>query len=285
MTAANEINPKAGDVALSPLRLYAANVAAAFRFLARPARTYPRHPWLLAPQRLAITLAVMVALILIGMFFIDAAAINAVRRVPRWVISAFDEITDFGKSGWFLWPIGILFLVIAAMPKNLSRVSQLVLAAMMVRLGFLFIAIGLPGLFVAIVKRMIGRARPLFTGVTDPFAFGLFVWSPKYASMPSGHAATAFGVLAAFGILWPRARPILLIYALLIAISRVMVTAHYPTDVAAGAVVGIVGVLMVRRYFALRRLGFSIAPDGSVQPMPGPSLKRIKSVARSLYAH
>ena len=111
-----------------------------------------------------------------------------------------------------------------------------------------------------------------------------FKWSAAYAGLPSGHATTAFAVLAAFGTLWPRARTILLIYALLIAASRVVVTAHYPTDVLAGALVGVVGALMVRRYFALRRLGFSVGPDGVLHQYPGPSLKRIKSVARELLA-
>jgi undecaprenyl-diphosphatase len=72
------------------------------------------------------------------------------------------------------------------------------------------------------------------------------------------------------------------IYALLIAASRVAVTAHYPSDVLAGALVGVVGALLVRRWFALRGLGFSIAPDGIVQQKAGPSLQRVKAVARAL---
>jgi len=68
------------------------------------------------------------------------------------------------------------------------------------------------------------------------------------------------------------------------SISRVVVTAHYPTDVLAGALVGAVGAMMVRRYFALRRLGFSIGPGGDVHQLPGPSLRRIKAVARGLLA-
>jgi membrane-associated phospholipid phosphatase len=63
-----------------------------------------------------------------------------------------------------------------------------------------------------------------------------------------------------------------------------VVNAHYPSDVFAGALVGIVGALMVRRYFALRRLGFSVGPDGALHLYPGPSLKRIKAVARELLA-
>ncbi len=288
MTAANGFNREDGGAAASALRRCAGNVAAALAMLTRPARGHPRQTWpviwRLAPQQLAIAAAVVVAVFLIGMIFIDAAAINAVAHLPRWLIWFFDQITDFGKSGWFLWPLGILFLGLAALPQRLPRVAQLALAAVMVRVGFLFVAIGAPSLFVTIVKRMIGRARPLVSGVADPYVFDPFVWRAAYASLPSGHATTAFAVLVAFGTLWPRARTILLIYALLIAASRIVVTAHYPTDVAIGALVGFAGALMVRRYFALRGLGFSVRSDGSVQQLPGPSLRRIKSVARALLA-
>jgi undecaprenyl-diphosphatase len=74
------------------------------------------------------------------------------------------------------------------------------------------------------------------------------------------------------------------IYALLIAVSRVVLTAHYPSDVLAAAGVGIAGALLVRRWFALRRLGFSVATDGAIHQFPGPSLARIKAVARALLA-
>ncbi len=165
-----------------------------------------------------------------------------------------------------------MFLALAALP-SLPRVPQLVLAAIMVRVGFLFVAIGVPSLFVTIVKHMIGRARPLVGGSLDPYLFSPFKWPAAYAGLPSGHATTAFAVLVAFGTLWPRARTILWIYALLIAASRVVVTAHYPSDVLAGALVGVVGALLVRRWFALRRLGFSIGPDGALHQYPGPSLQ------------
>jgi undecaprenyl-diphosphatase len=68
----------------------------------------------------------------------------------------------------------------------------------------------------------------------------------------------------------------------LIAVSRIVVTAHYPSDVLAGAVVGTVGALMVRRYFALRHLGFSLGADGVPHRSPGPSPQRIKAIARAL---
>src|SRR4029078_3866583 len=117
-------------------------------------------------------------------------------------------------------------------------------------------------------------------GRRHPLLFYPFKWVPAYAGMPSGHATTAFAVLVAFGTLWPRARMSLLVYALLIAISRVVVTAHYPTDVLSGALVGAVGAMMVRRYFALRRLGFSIGPAGGNHQSPTASLRGGHAVCR-----
>ena len=75
------------------------------------------------------------------------------------------------------------------------------------------------------------------------------------------------------------------IYAVLIALSRVVITAHHPSDVIGGAIVGAVGAVMVRNWLAARRLGFSVAADGSVRAMPGPSFRRIiKAVARRLHS-
>jgi undecaprenyl-diphosphatase len=110
----------------------------------------------------------------------------------------------------------------------------------------------------------------------------LGVWRPDYASFPSGHATTAFAAAIAIGLIWPRLRVWLWTYALIIAVSRVVILAHYTSDVIAGAVVGVVGALLARDWFAARRLGFAIGPNGSVMTLPGPSLQRIKRVARSL---
>ena len=260
------------------------NLAVAFGYIARQPRIRTDHPWLLPPKQLALAASLTLGVFLLGLVFIDARTSAAVKSLPHWLVSFFDVITDYGKSGYVLWPLGLLFLALCALPPILPRFQQRVLAAVMVRIGFLFTAVAVPSLFTTIVKRMIGRARPLVTGHLDPYAFSPFIWRSDYASLPSGHTTTAFAVLVAFSTLWPRARTYFLIYAMLIAISRVVLTAHYPTDVAAGALVGIIGALFVRRWFALRRLGFSLGPDGVPHQYPGPSLRRVKAVARNLLA-
>ena len=162
--------------------------------------------------------------------------------------------------------------------------SRLVLTAVAVRIGFVFLAIGVPGLLVAIVKRLIGRARPLVGADADPFLYLPFGWNVEYASLPSGHATTAFAAAVAIGALWPRLRPLMWTYAVMIAVSRVVLTAHHPSDVLAGAVFGVVGALVVRDWFAARRLGFVLSVDGDIRALPGPSFARIKRVARQLVA-
>jgi undecaprenyl-diphosphatase len=111
-----------------------------------------------------------------------------------------------------------------------------------------------------------------------------FAWRPDYASLPSGHATNVFAALVAVGLVCPRLRAIMLVYALTIAASRVIVLAHHPSDVIAGAIAGTLGALLVRDWFAARRLGFVLDRDGRVRALPGPSLRRLMTVARKFAA-
>lgn len=228
---------------------------------------------------------VAIAVIVAAMFVLDAWSINLARRLPADLSAAANRLTDFGKSGWFLFPLGFVLLALAAMDSPaMPRFARGILAAWAVRLGFVVVAIGLPGLFVTIIKRLIGRARP-FVVADDVWAYVPFSWHPAYASFPSGHATNAFAALVAIGAIFPQARALLWIYAVLIAFSRVAVMAHHPSDVLAGAIVGAVGAFLVRDWFAARRLGFTVRADGSVRAMPAPGLPRIiKAVARRFYS-
>jgi undecaprenyl-diphosphatase len=230
-----------------------------------------------------VALALVAAAVAIGaaMLVLDGWALGAQKRIPIWVIDLFNEITDYGRSGWFLWPSGILIIALAVLAATAQRFARLTIVSLIVRLEFIFIAIALPGLFVTIVKRLIGRVRP---SVVGPFAYVPFSWRPDYASMPSGHATTAFAVAVAIGAVWPRARPLLWLYALVIAASRVIIAAHYPSDVIAGACVGGFGAILIRNYFAARHLGFVAGRDGTVHALPGPSLRRLRSAFARLFA-
>ena len=236
--------------------------------------------------KLLFVAAVAIAVVIATMFMLDAWSVRQARGLPAALLTVAGRFTDLGKSGYFLWPLGVLMLALAALySAAMPRFWRGVLAAWAVRIGFVFIAIGLPSLFATVIKNVIGRARPFVVAGPDVWAYEPFNWHARYASFPSGHATTAFAALVAIGAIFPQARALLWIYAVLIALSRVVITAHHPSDVIGGAIVGAVGAVLVRNWFAARRLGFSVAADGSVRAMPGPSFGRIiKAVARRLHS-
>jgi membrane-associated phospholipid phosphatase len=236
---------------------------------------------MLPRARAALALLTAVALIIAAMLVLDGWALVLQKRVPIPVIDLFNQITDYGRSGWFLWPAGVLIVALALLAATTRRFARLTIISLIVRLEFIFVAIALPGLVVTAIKHIIGRVRP---SVAGPFAYVPFSWRAEYASMPSGHATTAVAVAVALGALWPRARPLLWVYALAIAASRVIIAAHYPSDVIAGACLGGFAALLTRNYFAARHLGFSAAREGTVLALPGPSLRRIRSTFARLFA-
>ncbi|HWF95039.1 MAG TPA: phosphatase PAP2 family protein [Xanthobacteraceae bacterium] len=283
MSVAGELKPPAMNRAWP--RRFLGNARDWFALLCRAPRPAMARPAWRSPLRLGLGALLALAIIAGTMVLLDRPTIMAVGGLPEWVIHLFNEVTDYGTSDWFLVPIGLALAIIAALASPaLSHVGQLVTVALTVRLGFVFAAIALPGLFVTIAKRLIGRARPFIGGDADPFHYMPFIWRPDYASLPSGHATNVFAALVAVGLVWPRSRGIMAVYALTIAVSRVIVLAHHPSDVIAGAVVGSAGALMVRDWFAARRLGFVIEPDGGVRALPGPSWRRLKTVARQFAA-
>jgi membrane-associated phospholipid phosphatase len=127
-----------------------------------------------------------------------------------------------------------------------------------------------------VIKWIVGRGRPFVGGTADAFNFSHFAGKEAYASFPSAHAITAFALASAVSALWPRLRIAIFVYAVVIAATRLVLLAHHPSDVVGGALIGVVGAMSVRYWFAVRRLGFGIRNDGAIVPLAG----HLKGVAR-----
>ena len=254
----------------------------------------PRRPFWPTLTAIAFGLVFFAAAFVAAKLLLDAWTITEARRLPLWLVDISGKVTAYGKSGWLLWPLaGLLVLSLLAGMWTLRRADRLIFSAVALRLAFLLAAIGLPGLFASILKPLIGRARPYFTGQPDAFFYAPFAYFreifvgtipfPEYAfgSMPSGHAANAVAIAVAFTALWPRLCPLVWTYALVICATRLTIAVHHPTDVMVGAAIGGVGALMIRNYFAERRWVFAVDGEGAVRAMPGPGLLRtFRAVAR-----
>ncbi|MFE7855444.1 phosphatase PAP2 family protein [Streptomyces sp. NPDC057403] len=69
---------------------------------------------------------------------------------------------------------------------------------------------------------------------------------PDSSSFPSGHTAAAAAFAGAVVAAWPVAGALCAVPAALVAVERVWSGAHYPTDVAAGAAIGLASAGLVR---------------------------------------
>jgi undecaprenyl-diphosphatase len=91
------------------------------------------------------------------------------------------------------------------------------------------------------MKLLVPRRRP------PSESLAALVRTPSSSSFPSGHSASAFAFATAVGGEIPALAPVLVPMAATVAYSRVHTGVHYPSDVAAGFVVGVACGTVARR--------------------------------------
>jgi membrane-associated phospholipid phosphatase len=107
---------------------------------------------------------------------------------------------------------------------------------------------------------LIGRARPRVLLTEDWYGIDPIGFTSSYQSFPSGHATTAFTVAFVIAFLWPRLIYPAMTIAASIALCRVVVNAHYLSDVIAGGIVAAVVTSLLRAEFARRGWLFKSNP-------------------------
>ncbi|MCY0943650.1 bifunctional phosphatase PAP2/diacylglycerol kinase family protein [Streptomyces antarcticus] len=93
-------------------------------------------------------------------------------------------------------------------------------------------------------KWSVRRARPLLDGVP---AVRRLSTQPQTTSFPSGHSASAFAFTAGLALESPGWGAVVAPVAASVAFSRVYTGVHYPSDVLAGAALGVAAGFVVRR--------------------------------------
>ncbi|MEL6752012.1 MAG: phosphatase PAP2 family protein [Pseudomonadota bacterium] len=129
----------------------------------------------------------------------------------------------------------------------------------------MFFVVAVSGVAISFVKNTIGRARPRHLDTLGPYHFEIAAFESGFASFPSGHSTTFGAFAAAMALLFPRTAIVMLPLGLLGGFSRVVVGAHWLSDVMAGLACGALFALLVARYLANRGIMFSLA-EGAVLP-------------------
>ena len=153
----------------------------------------------------------------------------------EWMTPIWKFITSLGNAGWF-W---IVLTVILLIPKKTRKIG--IASALSLLIGVLITNIAL--------KNLVARTRPY--EVVE--GLKLLVGKAHDYSFPSGHSCASFASAFVIYKMAPSKFGIpSVILAALIALSRLYVGIHYPTDVIAGTIIGIVSALtalwIVKKY-------------------------------------
>lgn len=160
---------------------------------------------------------------------LDAWLLLFARRCETvWLTPLMRGLTQLGDTGAWL----LLALIFAGLGGDGPRYALLLVSA---ALTALTVSQGL--------KRVCKRPRPSEAGLAD---FASLAPDPDAFSFPSGHTAVAFAVAVALSGEGLALHWVLLPLAGGIGTSRVYLGAHYPLDVALGALIGGLSGLLAR---------------------------------------
>ncbi|MFG0305295.1 MAG: phosphatase PAP2 family protein [Phycisphaerales bacterium JB040] len=193
------------------------------------------------------------------------------------VVRELEAAQQFGGLG----SVVVVVLIVVLMDRGRCR-----------RLLDLVAAWGLTGLVVLVLKLGIGRPRPKFGDaeillwpwgaypLPDADPPGVYhaweLWAPISSdlwSMPSSHTSAAVALAVWLGVVYPRLRPLVVGWVVLVGASRVLFGAHYLSDVFVGAGVALlVAWPAARGYWGVRFLDWVWvrAVDRTAEPaLPG----------------
>jgi undecaprenyl-diphosphatase len=148
-----------------------------------------------------------------------------------------DPVTDAIGVAVPVYAVATLALWLLAHPYGLPRWKQATVAALL--------SASLALLANQAIAHLWDRPRPFSA---HPAATHLFAAPSLDASFPSDHAAAAFAIAVAILVFSRLAGAAFLAAATLIAVSRVVVGLHYPSDVLAGAAVGTAAALLTTQF-------------------------------------
>lgn len=204
------------------------------------------------------TLVLVSALVPLDPFLSQGA-----QDLPESIVDFNRVITDFGRFGWMIYlSAGILaaaFILHRAVHQEPLRRRAGVARDLA---AYFLLTVGTASVLVHTLKFLVGRARPELFGELGAYSLTPFAESNLFESFPSGHSTAAGAFFGVFAMLRPKLRPLFLILALMIGVSRVIVGAHYPSDVAAGLLLGLWTSVMMAFLFARHGRLFHLGQGG-----------------------
>ena len=165
-------------------------------------------------------------------------------------IDTFRIITVIGDATWWL-VIFVIGLSVSLLGSQLSILEKHKEKFKRYKSIFLYLILScvVSGILHHIIKIIVGRYRPRYLFTEDLYGFSPFNFDIAMNSFPSGHSQTIFSICVALSIIYPKHLILFLLLAIMVGVSRIMILAHFPSDVIFGAYLGIVTAILLNRYY------------------------------------
>ena len=195
-------------------------------------------------ETICITLPIITLLCVPFFYYLDVsmAIYWAYNRELR---NAFEYVTFFGQGTWYLIISCLLFIFFKVLHKKPLYSNRAL---------FFFTSIAASGLLTNIFKAIFGRYRPVMLFREGLFGFSFFAYEHSLTSFPSGHSAIITAVMMFFYFIYPKYKYIYILIAILVMTSRVILTAHFITDVIFGSYLAIFVTIYLKYLFEQRLL-------------------------------
>lgn len=235
-------------------------------------RLLQRYREVRTPSYWRVFVAVAANAVLLAMLVFDVPVAERMDGLPAIAHDMARVLTNIGKSGWILFLSAFLFFESQMIARHAEDARARCRAVLTGWIGaYIFITVAASGLVANLLKRAIGRARPSQFDEWGALGFSPFAGNSRFESFPSGHATTIGALAVMLALLFPRYRVSFLIAGVWLAMTRVMLQAHYPSDVLAGFCLGGWFALVMAIAFARYGLVFRIGDDGWPKPrLPSP---------------
>lgn len=190
-------------------------------------------------KKLLLISTVLIIFALFCYLYVDIEIAMFFKQAAPLTLSIFEFITEFGDSQYALVASFVLFLFYRI------KLNQLYAS----RALFVWFSVAISGILVNILKPIFARPRPKLFFEENLYGFE-FLKVGQAWSFPSGHSATAFAIGMSLAILFPKYRAAIFLAAMTVALSRVVLNAHFLSDVVVGSLVGVLTVMVLERIFA-----------------------------------
>lgn len=157
-------------------------------------------------------------------------------------IQVLDELVKGLANDYFLIigaNLGILYLWFSANEPKQRLINQNISLQSLAAMG---ISTGL----VSLLNQVVFRPRPF-----DELPITVLLYQPTDSSFPANSAAVLFAIAASVWLGNRKAGILFFLVAGLHSLARIYAGMYYPLDIFAGAVIGILSALAVRRLFHL----------------------------------